>query len=126
VGVNCIFIPMHFLGLAGHPRRYADTTGVDYLGQLHSLHVFISIAAFVTIATQFVFVFNLFWSIFKGERAGENPWNSTTLEWTVPSPPPHDNFGGREPVVYRGAYEYSKPGVAQDFILQTTPDAAVK
>jgi cytochrome c oxidase subunit 1 len=126
IGVYCIFMPMHYLGVAGHPRRYADTTGVDYLAALHPLHIFISIAAFVTIAAQFVFLINLFWSLFRGPKAGVNPWESTTLEWTVPSPPPHDNFGGQYPVVYRGAYDYSKPGASQDFIMQTTPDVPAR
>jgi cytochrome c oxidase subunit 1 len=53
-----------------------------------------------------------------------NPWNCTTLEWPIPSPPPHDNFAGKEPVVYRGAYEYSVPGAPQDFIMQTDPEKA--
>ncbi|MBI2818159.1 MAG: cbb3-type cytochrome c oxidase subunit I [Acidobacteria bacterium] len=124
IGVNAIFMPMHYLGMVGHPRRYADTTGVEYLGSLNSLHVFMSIAAFITIAAQFIFLFNLFWSLFRGQKAPENPWEATTLEWTVPSPPPHDNFGGNYPEVYRGAYEYSKPGVTKDYVMQTTPDAA--
>ena len=125
-GVNAIFMPMHFLGMAGHPRRYADTTGVDYLAALLPLHKFISIAAFITMAAQLIFIFNLFWSLFKGPKASENPWESTTLEWTIPSPPPHDNFGGHIPVVYRGAYEYSMPGAPQDFIMQTTPDVPAR
>ena len=122
VGVNAIFMPMHFLGLVGHPRRYADTTGVDYLAGLLPLQKFISVVAFITAAAQLIFLANLFWSLFKGKKAPENPWEATTLEWTVPSPPPHDNFGGRTPVVYRGAFDYSKPGAPQDYILQNAPD----
>ena len=125
-GVNAIFMPMHYLGMSGHPRRYADTTGVDYLASLLPLHYFISVAAFITIGIQVVFVINLFWSIFRGPKATENPWEATTLEWTIPSPPPHDNFGGRSPVVYRGAYDYSAPGAPKDYIMQTTPDAPVR
>jgi cytochrome c oxidase subunit 1 len=127
VGVYAIFMPMHFIGLAGHPRRYADTSGAAYLQVMDPVHFFMTIAAFITVAAQFIFLFNLVWSIWKGEKAGINPWNATTLEWGVPSPPPHDNFAGHEPTVYRGPYEFSVPGVAEDFILQTTPpDKVVK
>jgi cytochrome c oxidase subunit I len=125
IGVYAIFMPMHYLGIAGHPRRYAETSGVDYLASLQPLHQFITIAAMITIGAQVLFLINLLWSLFKGQRASENPWEATTLEWAIPSPPPHDNFGGKIPVVYRGAYEYSVPGVAQDYIMQTTPDSAI-
>ena len=122
IGVYAIFMPMHYIGIAGHPRRYAETSGVEYLGALQSVHVFISIVALVTIASQLIFVFNFVWSLLRGEKASENPWECTTLEWTVPSPPPHDNFGGQTPVVYHGAYEYSVPGAAKDYIMQTSPE----
>ena len=122
IGVYAIFMPMHYIGIAGHPRRYADTTGVDYLGSLQGLHVFMSIAAIITIAAQLIFLFNFIWSLLRGKKASDNPWEATTLEWTVPSPPPHDNFGGHVPVVYHGAYEYSVPGAAQDYIMQTSPE----
>ena len=119
VGVYAIFMPMHFLGLAGHPRRYFDTTAVAFLGPLQPVHVFISIAAFITITAQFLFLFNFFWSLKAGKEAKEeNPWHATTLEWSIPSPPPHDNFGGLEPVVYHGPYEFSVPGAADDYIPQ--------
>jgi len=119
VGVYAIFMPMHFLGLAGHPRRYFDTTAVAFLGPLQPVHVFISIAAFITITAQFLFLFNFFWSLKAGKEAKEeNPWHATTLEWSIPSPPPHDNFGGVEPVVYHGPYEFSVPGAADDYIPQ--------
>jgi len=119
VGVYAIFMPMHFLGLAGHPRRYFDGTAVAFLGPLQPVHVFISIAAFITISAQFLFLFNFFWSLKAGKEAKEeNPWHATTLEWSIPSPPPHDNFGGIEPVVYHGPYEFSVPGAADDYIPQ--------
>ena len=126
VGVYAIFMPMHFLGMVGHPRRYSETTGVDFLAPLEPVHLFITIAAFVTAVAQLVFLFNLFWSMFKGKKASENPWEATTLEWTVPSPPPHDNFAGREPVVNHGPYEYGVPGAPQDYIMQDAPPEAVK
>src|ERR1700687_5434887 len=119
VGVYAIFMPMHFLGLAGHPRRYFDTTAVAFLGPLQPVHVFISIAAFITIGAQFLFLFNFFWSLKAGKEAKEeNPWHATTLEWSIPSPPPHDTFGGIEPIVYHGPYEFSVPGAADDYIPQ--------
>src|SRR6202158_2150275 len=107
VGVYAIFMPMHFLGLAGHPRRYFDTTAVAFLAPLQPVHVFISIAAFITIGAQFLFLFNFFYSLKFGKEAKEeNPWPATRLERSIPSPPPHDNFGGGEPVVYNRAYEF--------------------
>jgi len=121
IGVYAIFMPMHFLGLAGHPRRYPDYTGVGFLKELLPVHHFISMAAFLTIGVQLLFLVNFFWSMKKGRKAEENPWDGTTLEWTIPSPPPHDNFGGRTPTVYRGAYDFSVPGAPKDFIRQDLP-----
>ena len=126
VGVYAIFMPMHFLGMVGHPRRYSETTGVDFLAPLEPVHLFITIAALVTAAAQLLFLFNLFWSMFKGKKASVNPWEATTLEWTVPSPPPHDNFAGRVPVVNHGPYEYGVPGAPQDYVMQDGPPEAVK
>ena len=117
IGAYCIFMPMHFLGMEGNVRRYSSFID-NFLIPLIPLHKFMSIAAFVTGAAQLIFIFNLFWSMFKGEKAGQNPWEATTLEWTVPSPPPFDNFGGKHPVVYHGAYEFGVPGAAQDYIMQ--------
>jgi cytochrome c oxidase subunit 1 len=123
VGVYAIFMPMHFLGLAGHPRRYADTTGVNFLAPLHSVHYFITIAAMITITAQLIFLFNFFYSMKAGQKATENPWEATTLEWSIPSPPPFDNFAGHIPVVYRGPYEFSVPGATDDYIPQhLTPE----
>jgi cytochrome c oxidase subunit 1 len=119
VGVYSIFMPMHFLGLAGHNRRYFDGTAVDYMAKLQPVHVFISIAAFITIAAQLIFLYNFLWSLMRGKKAEDwNPWHATTLEWSIPSPPPHDNFAGVEPVVYHGPYEFSVPGAADDYIPQ--------
>jgi len=125
VGVYCIFMPMHFLGMVGRPRRYADLSGVNFLAPLHSVEFFISIAAFITIGAQFIFLFNFIYSLKWGKKAEENPWRGTTLEWTIPSPPPFDNFAGRHVEVYRGAYEFSVPGAAQDFIPQDEAPAQV-
>jgi cytochrome c oxidase subunit 1 len=124
-GTYAIFMPMHYLGMAGHPRRYSQLTELQFLQPLLPLQRFMTIAAFITIGVQLVFVFNLFWSMKKGKKAGMNPWEATTLEWTVPSPPPHDNFGGGTPVVYRGAYEYSVPGAPKDYLMQNDPATVV-
>ena len=115
VGVYAIFVPFHLLGVAGHPRRYADTLWFEFLKPLEPLHVLITIAAFVTVAAQLIFVANFLWSLWKGARAGDNPWEATTLEWTGEA----SNVAGLPPVVYRGPYEYSTPGAAKDYSMQT-------
>ncbi|HEY6337295.1 MAG TPA: cbb3-type cytochrome c oxidase subunit I [Candidatus Sulfotelmatobacter sp.] len=120
-GTYAIFMPMHYLGLAGGTRRYSDYREVKYLATLIPLHQFMTYAAIITIAAQFIFVINLFWSMFKGTKAVDNPWEATTLEWTTATPPPHDNFGGVTPVVYHGPYEYGVPGAAKDYVMQTDP-----
>jgi cytochrome c oxidase subunit I len=124
IGVYCIFTPMHYLGIVGNPRRYADFTNVEYLAPYIPIHQFMSWAAYITVSAQLIFLFNLFWSMKKGDKAPANPWNATTLEWTVPSPPPFDNFAGHHPVVNHGPYEYSVPGAEKDFIMQTDPPEA--
>ena len=123
IGTYAIFMPMHYLGLAGHPRRYSQLTEVAYLHGLVPLQKFITFAAFVTIAAQFIFLINLFWSMKFGEKATDNPWNATTLEWTTATPPPHDNFGGHTPVVHHGPYEYSVPNAPRDYVMQTDPES---
>jgi len=125
VGVYCIFMPMHVLGISGNPRRYAMLTD-DFLIPLIPLHRFITVAALFTGAVQFIFLFNLFWSMFRGERAADNPWNATSLEWTVSSPPPPGNFAVL-PVVHHGAYEYGETNLDRDFVMQSDgEDAQVK
>src|SRR6476659_7364096 len=122
VGVYCIFVPMHTMGMVGMPRRYANFGEYRFLDSIHPLVIFVSIAAIITALVQLVFYFNLIWSVFKGKRAGANPWEATTLEWTTASPPPHDNFAGVLPVVYRGPYEFAVPGAPNDYVMQTEPD----
>jgi cytochrome c oxidase subunit I len=121
VGTYAIFMPMHYLGMAGNPRRYSQFTELAYLKHLIPVHEFMTYAAIITITAQFIFLFNLFWSMAKGPKASDNPWEATTLEWTTATPPPHDNFGGHTPVVNHGPYEYSVPGSARDYIMQTDP-----
>src|SRR5246127_3103518 len=121
VGTYSIFMPMHYLGRGAHPRRYSQFTEVAYLHHLIPLNRFITYAAIITVSAQIIFVINLFWSMFRGPKAADNPWDATTLEWTTATPPPHDNFGGHTPVVHNGPYEYGVPGAARDFVMQTDP-----
>jgi cytochrome c oxidase subunit 1 len=122
IGVNVIFIPFHVMGMAGAPRRYSTHGNLQYLSEIMPLNRFISYVVFATVAAQLIFVANLIWSLIKGPKATDNPWEATTLEWVIPSPPPHDNFAGHEPVVHRGPYEFSVPGAEKDYILQTEPE----
>ena len=124
VGVYCIFMPMHFIGIEGAIRRYSTST-VNYLIPMIPVHKFMTLWALITGAGQFIFLINVFWSMFKGEKASVNPWEGTSLEWTVPSPPPWDNFAGQHPVVYHGPYEYAVPGAAKDYVMQDSPEKVV-
>ena len=124
VGTYAIFMPMHYLGMAGQTRRYSQFTEVAYQTKLLPVQTFMSYAAFITIGAQLLFLFNLFWSMWKGPKASDNPWEATTLEWTTATPPPHDNFGGHTPVVNHGPYEYNVPGASKDFVMQTDPATA--
>jgi cytochrome c oxidase subunit I len=117
-GAYAIFVPMHLLGIAGSPRRYSELTGVQYLATTAPLQRFITVAAVVTVGGQLVFLLNLFWSMFRGARAAANPWECSTLEWTLSSPPPQVGYGSQRPVVVHGPYEYSVPGTEKDFVLQ--------
>lgn len=121
VGVYLVFFPMHYLGIAGFPRRYYSFTNFDMFNKFADLNMLISTAAIVTLAAQFVFLFNFFYSMFRGRLAPANPWDSNTLEWTTPRFPQHGNWPGEIPSVYRWAYDYSKPGAKEDFIPQTIP-----
>ena len=121
VGVYSIFFPMHYIGMAGFPRRYYSFTNFDAFNSFVDLNLFISVSAFITMAAQFIFLFNFFYSMFKGRIAPANPWKSNTLEWTTPRNPGHGNWPGEIPTVYRWPYDYSKPGAPDDFIPQTVP-----
>jgi len=121
VGAYCIFMPFHYLGLVGNVRRTSSFV-YDYVQPLIPVHRFITIAALCTGAAQLIFLFNLIYSRFKGAPAPDNPWNAISLEWTTPSPPPWDNFGGKHPVVYRDPYQYGVEGASSDFIMQDSPE----
>src|SRR2546422_800838 len=122
LGVYAIFVPFHAMGMLGMPRRYSRFDEYEFLKNSKGLVLFVTVAAIITVAVQFVFYFNLVWSLFKGKKASDNPWEATTLEWTTATPPPHDNFAGHVPVVYRGPYEFSVPGAPNDFVMQTEPE----
>ncbi|MGH9651005.1 MAG: cytochrome c oxidase subunit I, partial [Terriglobales bacterium] len=122
IGVYAVFIPFHLLGIAGHPRRYADSLWFDFLRPLDVLHVAATCAALVTAAVQLLFLFNLGWSIFRGARATRNPWEATTLEWATATPIPANNFGDALPVVHRDPYDYAVAGAKRDFLMQTEED----
>ena len=125
VGAYCIFMPFHYLGLIGNVRRYQSFLDDDFMAPYISLHQFITISALVTGAAQFIFLANLIYSRFKGKPAPENPWNGTSLEWSVTSPPPWNNFDGQHPVVYHDPYQYGVKGPTGDFIMQTAPQRLI-
>ncbi len=120
VGVYMVFFPMHYIGIAGFPRRYYMWSKFNVFDIMADVNTFISVAAFLTFSSQFIFAFNFFYSMFKGKRAPQNPWNSNTLEWTTMNPG-HGNWPGAIPEVHRWPYDYSKPGFDSDFIPQHIP-----
>jgi cytochrome c oxidase subunit 1 len=118
VGINTVFMPMFFVGMAGVSRRLYDQTQYAYGAQVQGLTAMSSWGAWLLGAAQIFFIINFFWSRKHGEKVeSDNPWNSTTLEWATPTPPPHGNFL-EVPKVYRGPYEYSVPGAKADFSPQ--------
>jgi cytochrome c oxidase subunit 1 len=118
VCMNVVFMPMFIMGLAGVSRRLYDGGATyDFAQPVLHLNVVSSWGAWILALFQIPFIFNFFWSIWKGEETDQNPWQSTTIEWAAPSPPPHGNFV-TPPAAYRGPYEYSVPGAARDFLPQ--------
>jgi cytochrome c oxidase subunit I len=119
VGVYFVFMPMHWLGLIAHSRVSSANALAFVATAGASIRNFITFAILLTVFAQVLFLINFLWSLFRGERVVEhNPWRATTLEWSVYSPPPPEDFGPTDPVVYRGAYEFSVPDVAEDFVPQ--------
>jgi cytochrome c oxidase subunit 1 len=121
IGAYLIFWPMHYEGLAGVPRRYLDVRDIWHsFNKFDSLNKMITVVSVIVFAMQLMFVFNFFYSIFKGRRVRtQNPWGSNTLEWTTPINPGHGNWPGEIPEVHRWAYDYGKDG--REFIPQTEP-----
>jgi len=128
IGAYGVFFPMHFVGMAGLPRRYYDNTAFPYFDDLLEVNVLITVFAIITALVQLVFLYNFIHSIVAGKKATANPWNSNSLEWTTPVEPIHGNWPGEIPHVYRWAYDYSKTNengeyviAGQDFAPQNVP-----
>lgn len=116
-----VFFPMHFLGLAGLPRRYYSNSAFPMFDDMVDVNILITVFAIVGALIQIVFLYNFFSSIFYGKRASQNPWKGNSLEWTTPVEHIHGNWPGDLPVVYRWAYDYSKPGHEEDYVPQNVP-----
>jgi cytochrome c oxidase subunit 1 len=123
LGGYSIFLPMHYAGILGMPRRYFENGASDILGgSLQSLNAGITIAAMFVAAAQLFFFFNIYWTLRHGPKSDPNPWRATTLEWQTPQhPPKHGNWGAELPKVYRWAYDFSVPGAPRDFVPQNEP-----
>jgi len=121
VGVYGTFFPMHFIGLSGAPRRYYAYTAYEGFDAALNINALVSVFAILGGLAQLIFVFNFFYSMYRGKKAVQNPWGSTTLEWTAPVEHLHGNWPGEIPTVYRWPYDYGKPGADEDFIQQTVP-----
>lgn len=123
LGTYAIYLPMHYLGFLGVPRRYFAMGTTDFIPEsAQSLNASITISALIVGAAQMLFLVNVIWSLRNGAKAGHNPWGATSLEWQTPDVPPHHgNWGDKLPQVYRWAYDYSVPGAKEDFIPQNHP-----
>jgi cytochrome c oxidase subunit 1 len=129
IGAYGVFFPMHFIGMAGLPRRYYTNTAFPYFDDLADVNVIITVFAFITAAAQIVFLYNFISSMFFGKMGPKNPWKSNTLEWTAEVKHIHGNWDGPIPSVHRWPYDYSKrneddsdyvvPG--QDYAPQVLP-----
>jgi len=127
IAFNITFFPMHIIGIAGHPRRIMGSrwdavagTGYQYLEPVQWMNKMMTHGAFLLAIAQVFFFVNFFWSLFKGKKAPQNPWNANTLEWVAaPTPTIHGNFGPTLPTVYHGPYEYGNPAVSEDYLPQT-------
>ena len=128
-GAYGVFFPMHFVGLAGAPRRYYNYSvygefSTDTYDMIMDLNVVITVFAIISAVAQLIFLFNFFYSMYRGPKTVQNPWKSNTLEWTTPVEHVHGNWPGELPTVHRWPYDYSKPGADDDFIPQTVPMGA--
>ena len=123
LGTYAVYLPMHYLGFLGVPRRYFAMGATDFIpASAQDLNASITIAALIVGAAQMIFLYNVIVSLRHGEKAGKNPWRAASLEWQTPDVPPHHgNWGPELPKVYRWAYDYSVPGAKDDFIPQNQP-----
>ncbi len=119
LGAYGVFFPMHFLGMSGVPRRYYTNSNFPLFDNLLDINQFVTMCAIFAAFAQVIFLINFFYSMFRGEKANQNPWKSNTLEWTNPVAHIHGNWPGALPEVHRWPYDYSKPGHAEDFVPQT-------
>jgi len=116
-----VFFPMHFLGLAGLPRRYFSNAEFPIFDELQDINLIMTVFALIGGIVQLVFLFNFFYSMWRGAKAPQNPWKANTLEWTAPVAHIHGNWPGEIPEVHRWPYDYSKPGHDEDFVPQNVP-----
>ena len=123
LGTYAIYLPMHYIGILGVPRRYYANGVTDFIPEsVATINSSITIAALIVGSAQFIFIYNLIASLFKQKDAGSKPWRATTLEWQTPdTPPKHGNWGDELPIVYRWAYAYSVPGADKDYVPQNEP-----
>jgi cytochrome c oxidase subunit 1 len=123
IGAYSIYLPMHYLGILGLPRRYYSYGATDFIPESAQLmNIGITYSALIVGVAQLLFFGNIFWSLWRGKKSEPNPWGATTLEWLTPQhPPKHGNWGAELPTVYRWAYDYSVPGAEEDFIPQNQP-----
>ena len=123
LGTYAVYLPMHYIGFLGVPRRYFAMGTTDFIpASAQDLNASITIAALIVGVAQLIFLYNVIVSLWRGEKAEKNPWRATTLEWQTPDfPPHHGNWGPELPKVYRWAYDYSVPGAKEDFIPQNQP-----
>ena len=126
VAVYGTFFPMHFVGLSGAPRRYYAYTAYEGFNAALNINALISVFAIMGGLAQLIFVFNFFYSMFRGRKSVQNPWKSNTIEWTAPVEHLHGNWPGELPTVYRWPYDYGKPNADDDFIPQTVPFTETK
>ena len=126
IGTYSIYLPMHYIGILGVPRRYFAYGDTDFIpDSVQTMNAGITVAALIVAAVQLLFFINVIWSLWKGPKADPNPWKANTLEWLTPdTPPKHGNWGPRLPEVHRWPYDYSVPGEKEDFIPQTEPPRA--
>ena len=127
LGTYAVYLPMHYLGFLGVPRRYFAMGDTEFMPEsAFVLNLGITISVMIVAAFQMIFLFYLIHSLRHGEKSGPNPWKATTLEWQTPdTPPKHGNWGHTLPEVHRWAYDYSVPGYPDDFIPQNVPADAV-